>query len=133
MSARRTTIAMAIRLRSSRLRASAHGLAPTAASSPAEAGGSPTIVPVIVPLLHPALGHEPVERLSEREVADPPRHEVDVLRCEQRRHGRRVSDLLVDLRPHLVRSGLVLDRSLERLLHLEVDLLVTEAGDVDAR
>src|SRR5262249_5810442 len=129
----RASIAIAIRLRSRRRRASAHGLAPTAASSPAGAGGSPTIVPVIVSLLHPALRHEPVELLAEHEVADALRHEVDVLRRKERRHRRRVRHLVVDLRPLLVRGGLVLERRLQRVLHLRVDLLVAEARDVDAR
>src|SRR5438874_4860428 len=127
------SIVMAIRLRSSRLRAIAQGLPPIAARSPARTGASPAIVPPISRLLDPGLADKPIELLAEREVADPLRHEVDVLRREQRRHRSGVGDLLVDLRPFLVRRWLVLERRPQRVLHLRVDVLVAEARDVDAR
>src|SRR6266508_1454717 len=133
MTASTPTIVIAIRLRSSRLRAIAHGLPPIAARSPARTGASPAIAPPISLLLDPGLADEPIELLAEREVADPLRHEVDVLRREERRHRGGVRDFPVDLGPLLVRRGLVLECRLQGVLHLHVDLLVAEAGDIDAR
>src|SRR5581483_2650488 len=130
-------IASAIRFRRSRRQASCHGPRATAARSPAWAGTSPTTAPLTEPpgvrLLHPGLVDQPVELLAEDEVADALRHEVDVPRREQRRHRRLVGDLMVDLRPERVRRGEVRLLELQRLVHLVVDRLVAEPGDVDAR
>src|SRR5690349_10230544 len=97
---------MATRFRRSLRRASRQGPAAIAAGSPAcWAATSPTTAPLTEPsgLLHPGLVDEPVELLAEDEIADPLRHEVDVLRREQRRRRRLVGDLPVDLRPEPVR------------------------------
>src|SRR4051812_10305166 len=138
MSTSTPTMTIAARLRSSRRRASRHGLAATTAGSAAsEAATSPTTAPLTQPpgerLLDPGLVDEPVELLAEREVADALRHEVDVPRREERRHRRLVGDLLVDLRPQLIRCRLVRHAESQRLVHLRVDRLAAEAGDVDAR
>ena len=93
ITASRPSIAIAIRLRASRRRASAHGLAPAgptggvAGAPPSEGlahrrpaagpGSSPALTRS---LLHPRLVDQPVELLAEGEVPDALRHEVDVLR-----------------------------------------------------
>src|SRR5436190_1141253 len=138
MSTSTPTMTIATRLRSSRRRASRHGLAATTAGSAAsEAATSPTTAPLTEPpaerLLHPGLVDQPVELLAEREVADALRQEVDVPRREQRRHRRLVRHLSVDLRPELVRRREVLFLELQRVVHLVFDRLVAEACDVDAR
>src|SRR5580765_411910 len=140
------SIAIAIQFLNSLRRAIAQGLAPLG-SVPTTAGTSPARVLLIASrssfgpdtsparrrgLLDPRLGHEPVELLAEREVADAFRHEVDVLRVEERRHRRLIRHHPVDLRPELVRGRLVGDRTVQSGVHLCVDLLVAEAGHVDA-
>src|SRR2546425_2098455 len=112
-------IAIATRLRSSRLRARRQGLPAIGARPPACAGASLTIAPLIEApsgLLHPGLVDEPVELLAEDEVPDPARQEVDVLRREHRRHRRCVRDLLVDARPQRVSGLFVGLREPERLV-----------------
>src|SRR2546423_814677 len=138
MTARRTAITSATRFRSRRRRASCHGLAATTARPPPrEARTSSTIAPLTEPpgvrLLHPGLVDQPVELFAEREVPDALRHEVDVTRREERRHGGLVGHLAVDLRPEPVRRREVRLLELQRLVHLDVDRLVAEPGDVDAR
>src|SRR5690349_1752935 len=76
MTASSPAITSATRFRSSRRRASCHGLAATIARSPpAGARTSSTIAP-LTRLLHPGLVDQPVELLAEHEVSDPLRHEV---------------------------------------------------------
>src|SRR4051812_13002256 len=120
------TIVIATRFRRSRRRASAQGLPAASARTPAWAGASPAIAPLVTPkpsgLLHPGLVDEPVELLAEDEVPDALRHEVDVLRREHRRHRRLVGHLLVDARPEGVRGFLVRLLEPERPVHLRLDL-----------
>src|SRR5690242_16416226 len=105
------SIAIATRFRRSRRRASDHGLAPAAAVAATCAETSAAARPSLMSgygiprelLLHPGLVDQPVELLAEDEVPDPLRHEVDVVRVEQRRHRRRVGHLPVDLLPEEVR------------------------------
>src|SRR5215475_14122256 len=114
---------MAVRFRSSRRRATCHGLAATVARSPVPGTGtSQTTAPLTEPpgvrLLHPGLIDQPVELLAEDEIANALRHEVEVLRREHGRHRRLVGDLVVDLRPERVclREARLLE--LQRLVHL---------------
>src|SRR4051812_43920536 len=99
-------------LRSSRRRASPHGLA-SLGSAPTRAGALAAVSLIAsgsrfrAGLLDPRLCDEPVELLAEREVADTLRDEVDVLRVEEGHHRRLVRHLAIDLRPHRVRALLV--------------------------
>src|SRR6476620_5873607 len=82
-------------------------------------------------LLHPGLGDHPVELPVELEIADPFADEVKPLRREEADCRCLVRDLSVDFGPHFVGGFLVGDAEIQRLLHLGVDVLVAEAGDVD--
>src|SRR3954466_12793292 len=126
MSTSTPTMTIATRLRSSRLRASRHGLAATTAGSAAsEAATSPTTAPLTEPpgarLLHPGLVDQPVELLAEHEVPHALGHEVEMLRGEHRRHRCLVGYLAVDLCPCCIRLREVRHFLLERVVHLGVD------------
>src|SRR5207245_10114900 len=127
----------AMRLRRSRRPASAQGLRPAIAGPVSSSSANPVCASgatvMLAALLHGGLVDQEVPLRVELVPLHALREQVDELRVEERYPDGIVDDLLVDLRPNLVRLGLVGEAELERLVDLRLGRLVAVLRDVRAR